>query len=416
MTHRFAQSALYVTLLGLALGSDRLAAQSEADRVTVFRGGQVWDGVAERPIENGVVIMEGGKIRAVGDADTVVPAGATVVDCTGKVLTPGLVDASTTLGVRSTDANEQADEVTPAMRILDAIDPSAKSFERARNQGVTTAQISPGNRNVIGGLGAILKTAGTTVEEMLVRDSSCLRMTLGSEPSSGNRAIRFGAPTSLYFRRPTTRMGVVWAVRKAFYDARAYQERKTDGEALPASSVDPDAEVLVQALEGKLQVRTTARAEQDIRTALRLAEEFGIKPVLEEATEAYRLIKELRAAGSQLVFGAPSKEVGRDGAQVRWNTLNELAKAEIPFAIATGGNIGTHALRLEAMFAVRNGLPAAAALRAITSIPAEILGVADRVGTLAVDRDADLVVWTGSPFDPTTRPDSVWIQGRRIDD
>ena len=143
------------------------------------------------------------------------------------------------LGVSERDQNEQGDEITPQMRILDAIEPYDKAFARARRSGVTTVQVSPGNRNVIGGLGAVLKTVGQSVADMLLREDSCLRVAMGSEPSSGNRAIRGGTPDSIYYRRPTTRMGVVWEVRKAFYDAQAYREEKTVGVAADPVQVEP---------------------------------------------------------------------------------------------------------------------------------------------------------------------------------
>jgi imidazolonepropionase-like amidohydrolase len=277
--------------LALTLG---LSAQ---DKVTVFRGAQVHP-VAAAPIQNGVVVVAGGRIVAVGGADTKVPDGAQVVDCTGKFLTPGLVDAGTTLGVDGQDLNEQGEEVTPHLRVVDALDPKDPRLARARRGGVTTIQVNPGNRNVVGGLGAVIKTHGDTVAEMLVQDESGLRLTMGSEPSSGNRAIRGGTPVGIYYRRPTTRMGVVWEARKAFYDAMAYQEQKTVPEGDPENTgYDPGMEVLVRALRGEVTVRTTARAEQDIRTAIRLAEEFGYKTMVEEATEAWRVVDDLAAAG-----------------------------------------------------------------------------------------------------------------------
>ena len=225
---------LVTTALALALASPGLA-QQEA---VVLKGATIYP-VSGTVIENGVVILTGGKILAIGGADTETPEGARVIDVTGKIITPGLIDAGTTLSVSVQDANEQVREVTPQMRIVDAIDPSHKVFEAVRRHGVTTVQINPGNRNVIGGLGAVLKTHGTTVTDMLVKDSSALRMAMGSEPSRGNRAIRYGTPVGLYYRRPKTRMGVVWVARKAFYDAMGKPPAEAEA---PSDELDPQIE------------------------------------------------------------------------------------------------------------------------------------------------------------------------------
>jgi imidazolonepropionase-like amidohydrolase len=397
-----AKLALVLAALGAALPAQ--------DRVTVLTGAKVYP-VARPPLVPGVVVLSGGKIQMVGDAGTTIPDGAVVVDCTGMVITPGLIDAATTLGVESRDANEQASEVTPQMRILDAVDPADKAFWHARRAGVTTVQVSPGNRNPIGGLGVVLKTGGDTPADMLLRDDSCLRIAMGDEPSSGNRSPRRGSTDTLYVRRPTTRMGVVWTVRKAFYDALDYRAAKTAGGA-EAPLEDAGREVLLRAIDRKLQVRTTARAEQDIRTALRLAEEFGYETVIEEGTEAYQLVDLLKAAKVSVVFGAPSVGHDVDGAVPRWHTLAVLAAAQVPFAIATGSRVGTDGLVRETMFAVRNGLPPDAALAAVTRDAARILGVEDRVGTLEAGKDADLVVWTREPFDPAATVRTTYLNGR----
>jgi len=400
-----------LSILSAALCAALAGAQ---ERVTVLRGARVLP-VSGPAIESGVVVIAGGKVQVVGGADTAVPDGATVVDCSGTVITPGLVDAGTVLGVRPTDLNEQGDEITPQVHILDAIDPEDPRFEQALRSGVTTAQVSPGNRNVIGGLGAVVKTHGLTVRDMLVRDESGLRLTMGGEPSDGNRAIRGDTPNSMYYRRPTTRMGVVWEARKAFFDAQAYLEQKTVPDAPPENgTTDPGLEVLVRALRGDLVVRTTARQEQDIRAALRLADEFGYVTQIDEATEAWRVVDELVEREVPVLFAAPSRERGVDGAEVRYHTLRLLADRGVPVAICTGASAGALDLVHEAMFAVRYGLSAEAALQAVTATPARLLGVDDRVGTLAPGKDADLVLWSGDPFDPSTAVVAVFVAGTRV--
>jgi len=409
-------STALLVALSLGLG----ASLSGQNQVTVFRGARIMS-ARGAAIEDGVMVISGGKIQSLGDNKTATPEGARVIDLGGKTITPGLVDAGTTLGLDQRNANEQGEEVTPQMRVIDALDPADPRFARIRRQGVTTVQVNPGNRNVIGGLGAIVKTSGKTVSEMLLRDESGLRLTLGSEPSSGNRAIRGGTPNTIYYRRPTTRMGVIWAARKAFYDAMDYREQKTiaDGNS-PNIGENPGMEVLVRVLNRELTVHTTTHAEQDIRTALRLAAEFGYKTLLEEATEAWSVAKEIKEAGVKVLVSAPSMQeaVGssmRDSAEARLSTLNVLAEAGIPFAIHSGASLGSLNLISEAMFAQRNGLSPNQALAAVTRVPAEILGIDDRVGSLRAGLDADFVVWDGDPLAPTTRAESVYINGQKIE-
>ncbi len=389
---------------------------SAQDRIAVFRGARILPGGAA-PIDNGVLIVAGGKVQTVGPAGTPLPDGAEVHDVTGRTITPGLIDAGAQYGAAAGDRNEQADEVTPHLRVLDAFDPADRALRRARTAGVTALHLTPGNRNVIGGLSAVVKTWGASPAEMLLADESGLRLVMGGEPSSGNRAIRGGNVDSIYYRRPTTRMGVVWAARKAFHDAKAYQQQTLDG----APAGDPGLDVLVRALKGELQVFTVARAEQDIRTALRLMDEFGYRAVIEEAQEAWRLVDELAAAKTWVLVGAPSADRvagpgAGDGADPRFDTINLLQQKGVPFVITTGGNPMALDLVREATFAVRNGLPPLAALDAITVMPARLLGVADRIGSLGQGRDADFVVWSADPFDPAARAEAVHIGGIRIPD
>lgn len=378
---------------------------------TVYRGARILPGGAPA-IEQGVLVIQNGKIRALGGSSTAIPEGAVVVDCAGKTITPGLVDASFRGGANPNDQNEQGEEVTPAARAFDALDPEHPSLRHARDAGVTTVHVQPGTRNVIGGLGCIVKTLGNDPAAMLLKEDASLRLVLGSEPSLGNRALG-GMALSMYTRRPTTRMGVIWAARKAFYDAKEAMQQ-TQGAAPPKTA--PGTEVLVKALQGKLTVFTTARSEQDIRTALRLSGEFGYRTVVDEAQDAHACVADLAAAKVTVLLGAPSQttiagSAGSDGADPRYATVGLLAKAGVPFVVTTGSNLQSLDLVREAMFAARCGLSPAQALDAVTILPARLLGVDDRVGSLAVGKDADLVVWSHDPLDPAAVAVSVLIDG-----
>jgi imidazolonepropionase-like amidohydrolase len=384
-----------------------LAAQ---DDVTAYRNATIAPGGAP-PIQNGVLVVGGGKVLAVGGADTAIPGGANVVDCAGKWITPGLIDASFRAN-NGPELNENGDEVTPHLRVLDSLDPEDPSFVRARSAGVTTVHVMPGSRSVIGGLGVVLKTHAKDPQAMVVKADASLRIVMGAEPSMGNRAIRGGMVDSIYYRRPTTRMGVVWAARKAFFDAKEAME--TVG--APQQPMAPGMEVLSRVLRGQLTAVTTARSEQDLRTALRLAAEFGYRTVLDDAQDAHMVVDELKATKTTVMLGAPSAttvagSAGGDGADPRSVTARLLADAGVTFVITTGGNLASLDLVREAMFAARNGISASRALDSVTIEPAKLLGIDQRTGSLQKGKDADFVVWSTDPLDPAAQAESVHVDG-----
>ncbi len=403
---------LRTATLTLALGA--LAAAQ--DGVTAYTNATILPG-GKPAMSNATMVVSGGKVIALGGADLKLPDGANVVDCKGKTITPGLIDASFQSGNNTQDLNEQSDEVTPNLRVLDSIDPEDPRFARARNAGVTTVHVMPGTRNVIGGLGCVLKTHGTDPKAMVIKEDASMRIVMGSEPSSGNRAIRGGRVNSMYYRRPTTRMGVIWEVRRAFYDAK---EAMTKTQGAPGDApASPGTQVLMEVLQGKVTAVTTARSEQDLRTALRIADEFGYQTVIDEAQDAYMVADELAGKKAVVMLGSPSAEgvggsAGRDGAAPRAGTVAVLAAKGITFVITTGTNPAALPLINEAMFAVRNGLGPQQALDAVTIEPAKLLGLSDRIGSLAPGKDADFVIWSQHPLDPAAVAESVLINGQSV--
>ncbi len=376
----------------LVLGAD--------DDVVVVKGGCVVT-MAGPEIAGGVIVIEGGKIRKV-DPRAEIPAGARVVDATGKFVIPGLVDAASSLGIAG-QANEDASEITPHVRILDAVDPRSRDLRRAQQAGVTTIFVGPGNRNVIGGLGAVVKTAGRTREEMTVRADAALKAAIGSGPSTGNFPPR-GVMATFYSRRPTTRMGVSWEFRKAFSDAREGAE----GEPF---------DVLRRALEGKLAVRIAASRATDIETALKAAEELGLSIVFEEAQEAYKLARTLAAKRVPVLLRpapAAGGPAGFDAGDARPGAFAALREAGVKTGLLCAEEGDPDSLLAAARFAVRFGARREDALRAVTLVPAEILGVADRAGSIEAGKDGDLVVLSGDPLDLTSRVETVLIGGKVV--
>jgi imidazolonepropionase-like amidohydrolase len=351
------------------------------DAPLVLKGARVVLGTGEE-IERGTLVIRGGRLVAVG-REIAPPEGAVVEDLAGKVVFPGMIDAASSAGIEGA-SNEESSEVTPGFDILDAVNPSHGSFTRIRSEGVTTVGIAPGQRNVIAGLGAVMRSGGG---DRLLARGAFLQSALGSGPSSGNFPPR-GLPATFYARRPTTRMGVVWEFRKAFTDA--------------------DSELLARARQGKLRVRVFASEAGDVETALGLAREWGLSIVVEEGREAWRRAAELAAARVPVLL-RPSYQPAPVEDEPAGSGLVELLKAGVKVALLPADGLD---LRSTAAWAMKFGLSRADAVKAVTGTPAEILGVESRVGTLVEGREADLSVWGGDPLDPRFRPERVMIGGR----
>jgi imidazolonepropionase-like amidohydrolase len=378
-----------------------VSVRPQAADVTAYKAARILT-VSGPAIENGIILVENGRIADIGPG-VKIPDGAKIVDLGKATVIPGLVDANLVLWLDGME-NEEAREVTPDYRVVDGLNPKARDLQRAVQMGVTTAFVGPGNRNVIGGLAAVLKTHGPTLRAMIVREEAALKASVGVGPSAGNYPPRGMPPMDFYARRPTTRMGLTWEFRKAFLEA-----------GREAAKSSPAQEVLARALSRKLPVRIAASQSFDIESALRLAEEFKLAVVFEEAEEAYRSI-EMLAKQKVAVALRPTFQSGRvwaaDGTELRYGSFAALTNAGIPTALLTGGPGEDDSLLAMAAFAVRYGATPEQALKAVTVIPAQILGVADRVGTLEKGKDADFAVLSGDPLDVTTRVERVVVGGR----
>jgi len=401
-------SSGFLLLVLLLSSSEGLLAQKDASPpIIAILVGQVHP-VAGPVIENGVVLIQDGKVLAVGK-DLPVPEGAILFEDRSGVVTPGLVDADAAIGIGGSDLNEQSREVMPHFRIMDALDTRNPRFRRSLRAGITTAYVSPGSRGVISGLGAVVKTHGGPLSRTLVKPDAGLRAVMGYEPSMGNRATRGAPTTNMFARRPTTRMGVVWLFREAFY---RYKDRDR-------GEIAPDLAVVKQVAEGKIPLRVHARAATDILTALRLAAEFDdfdLNLVVEEGTEAYKVADALARSRASVVLGpfyfSPRTTMERrEGYDFALDCAAVLHRAGIPFAFRTGGESDPSTFRTGAGMSVRNGLDPAAAIRALTVNGARILGVEDRLGTLEAGKDADLVVFDGDPLSPATAVKAVMVNG-----
>ena len=365
-------------------------------------GGKVYT-MTGVPLKNGVVLIEGGKIVAVGEA-LPLPEGCEAYDATGKVVTPGLIDAHTHLGVyaepsewSSEDGNETSGPVTPAMDATDAINPSDIAFDDALSGGVTTVMIAPGSANPVGGQCVVVKTVRRpTVESMLLRRHAGLKIAFGENP----RRVYGGKQ-----KAPVTRMATAYLIRETLQKARDYLKKK--------DTKDFGMDAVLRVLRHEMPLRAHAHRADDIITALRIAREFDVEIVLDHCTEGHLIVEELskrqaRAAiGPQLITRAKMELKDKS-----YRTPAVLEAHDVKFALVSDHPVVPNMfLSTYAGLAVRFGLSPAGALRALTTDPAEILGIADRVGRLAPGFDADVVVWSGEPIEISSRPENIWVGG-----
>jgi imidazolonepropionase-like amidohydrolase len=377
--------------------------------VILVRANRVYP-VSGPPIENGRVVVREGKIVEVGREVSVRAStpGVKVLDVDGSLI-PGLVDASTLLGVQGRPA-EEFRELTPAHRIVDAIDFSPRRRRRALLSGVTSAAVTPGDRNVIGGLGVVIKTAGASRQQSVLKEDAFLCVSLTAASFSGNRSLRSGQPRSYYYRTPTTRMGTNFLVRRAFFEAG---EKRFD-EAPPESGLSVmletgERDLLREVLAGRKKVRFRADTQEEILSALRIAEEFGLPVQIDGGREALNVIDRLKRKGAGLLLDADAAW----GPELSYNEKlsarlpAELAAAGVDFAFVSRSSGGSGELRERVMLSLHFALEAAEALRAVTLSPARLLGVEARVGSIEPGKDADLVAIGGEPLD--ARSPVLWV-------
>jgi imidazolonepropionase-like amidohydrolase len=376
--------------------------------VTAVKAGKILT-MSGEPITDGVILIEDGKIADIGTGIEI-PEDAIVVDAGKSVVMPGLVDASAVQPVRG-DLNEQSSEITPTLRISSALDPQSKALKRVVQTGVTTLFVSPGRQNVIGGLGVVVKPMGIIPQQMIVKDEAALTVVMDMDPTQGNRIPRGQAPSTFYFRRPGTRMAIIWMLRKSFFDAQ--QQADTE------QTEDMNLAILSSVLKDEIPIHVNARRAIVIRAALKVADEYGLKLIFQECTEGYKVAGQLAERKIPVVLGPfyyypGSSGQNREGRKVNWNNAGILAKAGVKVALSSGGQPGAIDILTAATFAVRHGMDRDEALKAITITPAEILGVADRVGSLEKGKDADIVVLSGDPLNVTTRVEKVILNGKTV--
>jgi imidazolonepropionase-like amidohydrolase len=374
--------------------------------------------VTSDPIDGGTVLIEDGKIAAVG-TDVAVPDGIEVIDAAGSWVLPGFIEVHGHVGASEEgegwagqDSNEATEPVMAHVRAIDAINPADLGFRDAIAAGVLAANVNPGSANPIGGQTAAVKCWGRTVEDMLLRAPSGMKSALGENPKRIHGEQR---------RMPSTRLGVAAVIRAALVDAGNYlakldaEQRKPEAERRPVDR-DLKLEALGKVLRREIPWRQHCHRADDIATAIRIADEFGYQLVIDHGTEGYLLADIIAARGIPVIIGPLL--TSRSKVEVRNRSLanpGKLARAGVTIAITTDHPVvPINFLAHQAALAVKDGLGHDDALRALTINPARIAGVDDRIGSIEPGKDADLAIWSGDPLDVLSRVQRALIDGREI--
>ncbi|RLS26982.1 MAG: amidohydrolase [Planctomycetota bacterium] len=398
-------------VIGIDLGNLKAPMSETPERLAIFAG-RIHT-VSGKPILEGVVLLEKGRITAVGKVGEVkIPPGTPALAV--AEVTPGLIDAHSSVGLSGAlniqadqDQDENTDPNQADLRVIDGFNPDEALLEFLRRQGVTVLHVVPGAVNVIAGQTGILKTYGNTVDAMTIKFPAALMINLGEIPKKTypNKA-------------PTTRMATAALLRNEFNKGNEQLRKRlkeTDGSKLePKPKLDPFAD----AVSGKLPVIFSAHRADDIQTALRITSEFNLKAQLDQATEAYLMIDEIRKAGIPIVLHPTMQRVAR---METFNTFvgsaQRISDAQIPVAISSGFEDyvpKTRSIRFEAAMAMAHGFGFDKALGSITLEAAKILGIDKDYGSIEMGKVADLVLYDGDPFEHSTQVKYTIIGGRIV--
>jgi imidazolonepropionase-like amidohydrolase len=358
-------------------------------------------------LANATVLIKDGKIAAVG-AQVPIPADATRIDARGKWVTPGLIDGAGQMGLveitmvsGTREGTVKGDTIAAAFNVAEGINPGSTLIPVTRIEGVTTTLAVPSG-NLVSGQAVLIDLDGATIEQMLVKSPVGIVADLsesGKESAGGSRAAAAAR------------------LRRVFRDALEYERRQADyrrAQIEPLGASAADLAALLPMLHGREPLIARANRRSDLETALRLAKEFNVKLILAGAAEGWEVAGEIARAGVSVLVEPMNNIPSYDGLGIRLENAALLAQAGVHLALLETDTHNARNLRQQAGNAVSYGLSWDQALRAVTLTPAEIFGVADRYGSLEPGKVANIVVWSGDPFEFTTRVEHVLIRGRAV--
>jgi len=394
-------------------------------------------------IENGTILVEDGKIKALGQ-EVVVPDGVRVIDANDKYVAPGLVDAQSRLYVIESELNE-GKAIAPELNILDALDPFIKEPQEVLAQGVTSIYVAPGNRSLLGGLGAVLKLShAKTIKEMALKTDVAVKGAIGisrnNQSSSLTRLENYSSireallqtQTYLQQKRKYQQELAEYEKKKAQKKEQAKddQQAEKDDTALRESKdkptrpakprLNPSYEILAKVLSKEIPLQIEAHRVDDILNAMRLADEFDLCLILDKCTEGYKIADKIASRKVPVIAGPISTSfLDAPALEYRNHDIRNaviLSNKGVQVALGVAGRNGASSkfIALAAAMAVATGMDRHTALRAITLTPAEIFGVAERIGSLEVGKDADMVVFSSHPLDTFAQVEMVLIEGKIV--
>jgi imidazolonepropionase-like amidohydrolase len=362
--------------------------------------------------ENGYVDVENGKIVGFGALSDAPAHHGEIFDAEGGFIFPGMIDAHSHIGIseegkrwEGEDCNETTNPVTPDMRVMDGFYPFDIAIPKARRAGITTVNACPGSTNVIGGQTAAVKLYGTDIADMVIKTPAAMKCAMGENPKRNYGES--GGST------PMTRMAIAAIFRRTMIEASRYMAKKDKGEDL----FDAKYEALIPLLKREIPMHVHAHRSDDILTAIRLAKEFNLRCVTVHTTGGSDIIEQIARAGIMPIVGpciGPAGKPETVGGNLAM--CAELARAGVEFTLTTDHDVcALWMLPYFASLAVREGLDEQAAFRAITLNGAKVCGIEDRVGSIKVGKDADIVVFSGHPFHYLTQTRAVFMDGIRVD-
>ena len=350
--------------------------------------------ITSAEIQNGCILVGGdGKILQIAE-NIAAPAGAQVIDAEGRLVTPGCVEAHCHIGLdgiatREKDYNENLNPIAPNVQALDGIDPTEEGLKNAIMGGVTCGCVTPGSSNILGGYACAIKFHGIRVDDMVVKNPAAMKGAMGENPKR-----RHGQTNK---KPPVTRMGIAAMLREELQKTVNYRDAKAAGKN---PGYDAKLEAMIPVVNGELTLKIHAHRADDIFTAIRIAKEFNLKISLDHVTEGALIAPELAKENIPLIIGPSWGSKSKQELDNKtFATAGILHKAGCKVCITTDAPVmPIDKLPMAAGLCAAEGLPMEAAWKAITIHPAEVLEIADRVGSLEVGKDADIVIWTADPL------------------
>lgn len=389
--------------------------------------GQIHTMGAQGVIKHGAVRVENGKIAWVGtmrqwqemrhadSAGSELDGSDQVLDAGGGWVMPGIIEAHCHMGIteekkgmEGDDCNETVDPVTPWLRAIDAINSMDAAFDDAVRAGITAAMVGPGSSNVVGGQFALIKTHGRRIDDILVKAPAAMKVAFGENPK-----VNYSGQG----KSPSTRMAIAGMLRRELFEARDYWQRKSRAvEQGEDFQEDFTKECWIPVLRREIPLKAHVHRVDDIFTAIRIAREFGLDMTLDHCSEGHLIAQELAKEGFPAIVGPDLTSRNKIEVQnVAFKTAGVLARAGVRLAITTDHPVSQiQSLPLCAGLAVKAGLPLEEGLKAITVNAASICGVADRMGSLELGKDADIAIFTGNPMEVFTQTLYTLIDGRLV--